>query len=176
MLYHARIDARVLPGHLMLIGAILLLLLAFALVAAELFVPSHGVLTVFAAGAAIAAIWMAYRVTPGTALVFSVVLLVATPVVFYYAIKIYPTTAVGKKVLLDQPTAASTRAFGEESTQLEQLVGQHGIAASFLRPAGIVEVQGQRIDALSESEMIPAGAAVEIIRVSGLKVIVKAVS
>ena len=46
----------------MLIGAILLLLLAFALVAAELFVPSHGVLTVFAAGAAIAAVWLAVAI------------------------------------------------------------------------------------------------------------------
>ena len=155
-------------------GAILLLLLAFALVAAELFVPSHGILTLFAAGAAIAAVWLAYRFTPGMAVVFAAVLVVATPVVFYYAIKIYPTTTVGKKVLLEQPTEASTKGFQEESAQLEQLVGQKGIAASFLRPAGIVEVQGQRIDALSESEMIPAGAAVEVIRVSGLKVIVKA--
>jgi len=83
--------------------ALLLLLLAFALVAAELFVPSHGILTAFAAVAAIGSIWLAYKVTPGLALVFSMVLLVATPVVFYYAIKIYPTTAVGKKVLLGGP-------------------------------------------------------------------------
>jgi membrane-bound ClpP family serine protease len=160
----------------MLIGAILLLLLAFALVAAELFVPSHGVLTALAAGSAIASIWMAYKVAPGLALVFAVFVMIATPVVFYYAIKIYPTTVVGKKVLLDQPTPDSTKAFVEESAQLEQLVGQQGVAASFLRPAGIVEVQGQRIDAMSESEMIEAGTAVEVIRVSGLKVIVKAVA
>ena len=40
--------------HGYLVGAILLLLLGFALVAAELVVPSHGVLTIFAAGAAFA--------------------------------------------------------------------------------------------------------------------------
>jgi len=159
--------------HGYLVGAILLLLLAFVLVAAELFVPSHGILAFFAVGAAVAAVWMAYQVTPGLALVFAVVLMVATPVVFYYAVKIYPTTAVGKKVLLDQPVAMS--GFEAESARLEQLVGKHGVASSFLRPAGVIEVDGARIDALSESEMIAAGTAVEVIRVSGLKVIVKAV-
>src|SRR5512135_2152961 len=98
----------------MIYGAIALLLLAFVLVAAELFVPSHGVLTAFAALAAIASVWMAYRFMPGMGLVFGVVLLIATPVVFYMAIKIYPSTAVGKKVLLSNPVAAS-QGFEEET-------------------------------------------------------------
>ena len=160
--------------HGYLLGAILLLLLAFVLVAAELFVPSHGVLAVFAVGAAVAAVWMAYQVMPGLGLVFAVVVVVATPVVFYYAIKIYPTTVVGKKVLLDQPVATS--GFEADVARLEQLVGKRGVASSFLRPAGLIEVDGARIEALSESEMIAAGTAVKVIRVSGLKVIVKAVA
>jgi membrane-bound ClpP family serine protease len=157
----------------MIAGAIALLLLAFGLVAAELFVPSHGVLTAFAALAAVASVWLAYNQMPGLGLVFAVVLLVATPVVFYMAIKIYPTTAVGKKVLLNNPVAAA--GFEEETAQLEALVGKQGVALSFLRPAGAIEIEGKRIDAMAESDMIAAGARVEVMKVSGLKVIVKAV-
>ena len=158
----------------MIPGAIALLLLAFLLVAAELFVPSHGVLTAFAVLAAVASVWLAYQVTPGLGLVFAVVLLIATPVVFYMAIKIYPSTTVGKKVLLRNPVAAVT-GFQDESAELETLVGRQGVAQTFLRPAGCIEIDGRRIDAMAESDMIEAGARVEVMKVSGLKVIVKAV-
>jgi membrane-bound serine protease (ClpP class) len=161
-------------GGGMIAGAVALLLLAFLLVSAELFVPSHGVLTAFAFLAAVASVWLAYQVMPGLGLVFAVVLLIATPVVFYMAIKIYPSTAVGKKVLLKNPVAAA-KGFEDETAQLEGLVGRQGIAQTFLRPAGCIDIDGQRIDAMAESDMIEAGARVEVMKVSGLKVIVKAV-
>jgi membrane-bound ClpP family serine protease len=157
----------------MIYGAIALLLLAFVLVAAELFVPSHGVLTAFAGLAGVASVWLAYQFAPGMGLVFAIVLLLATPVVFYMAIKIYPTTSVGKKVLLKNPVV--TPGFGEEAQRLEALVGRQGVAQTFLRPAGLVEIDGRRIDALAESDMIEAGARVEVMKVSGMKVMVKAV-
>jgi membrane-bound serine protease (ClpP class) len=158
----------------LLYGAIALLLLAFVLVAAELFVPSHGVLTAFAGLAAVASVWMAYSFMAGMGLVFGIVLLLATPVVFYMAIRIYPSTSVGKKVLLNNPVAAA-QGFEEETAQLEGLVGRQGVALTFLRPAGAIEIDGRRIDALAESDMIEAGARVEVMMVSGLKVMVKAV-
>jgi membrane-bound serine protease (ClpP class) len=158
----------------MIAGAIALLILAFALVAAELFVPSHGILTAFAVLAAVASVWLAYTQIPGLGLIFAVVLLLATPVVFYMAIKIYPSTAVGKKVLLHNPVAAN-KGFEDEAAQLEPLVGRQGLALTLLRPAGAIEIDGRRIDAMAESDMIPAGTPVQVLKVSGLKVIVKAV-
>jgi membrane-bound ClpP family serine protease len=158
----------------MIYGAIALLLLAFALVAGELFVPSHGVLSAFAVLAGAASVWLAYNAAPVMGLVFAIFLLIATPVVFYMAIKIYPATSVGKKVLLHNPVAAA-QGFEEEAAQLETLVGRQGVAQTFLRPAGIVEIDGRRIDALAESDMISAGTPVEVLKVSGMKVIVKAV-
>jgi membrane-bound serine protease (ClpP class) len=158
----------------LLIGAIALLLLSFVLVSLELVIPSHGVLTIFAGLAAMASVVLAYLVRPELAVLFGVVLLLATPVVFYFAIKVYPNTTVGKKVLLNKPSSTMA-GFEQEMARLELLVGRQGVAASFLRPAGIVELDGQRVDAVAESDMIPAGTTVEVIQVSGLKVIVKAV-
>ncbi len=157
----------------MIYGAIALLLLAFALVVAELFVPSHGVLTAFAGLAAVASVWLAYLFMPGMGLVFAIVLLLATPVVFYMAIRIYPSTSMGKKVLLKNPVV--TPGFDEEAAQLEALVGRRGVAQTLLRPAGSIEIDGKRIDALAESDMIPAGTPVEVLKVNGMKVIVKGV-
>ena len=157
----------------MILAAIALLALALLLVTAELFLPSHGLLAILAAIAALASIFFAYRAAPSLAILFGIVILIATPIVFYWAIRIYPSTTVGKRVLLDQPSPPP--AFDEQAARLQQLVGQQARAASTLRPAGIIEVNGERIDALSESEIIPAGSPVQIVQVTGLKVIVKAV-
>lgn len=161
----------------MLIAAIALLVLALALVAAELFVPSHGVLTIFAFFAAFGSVFFAYHFSPGMALFFVILVLIASPIVFYWAIKLYPTTTVGKRVLLTPPgQAGGTAGFNDESARLEQMVGQQGTAMSLLRPSGSIEIAGRRIDAISESDIIQPGTPVEVIKVSGLKVIVKALA
>lgn len=156
-------------------GAIALILLAFALVAAELIVPSHGILALIAFVVALASVALAYHVYPALGIVFLVLLIVITPVVFFYAVRIYPTTAVGKKVLLKNPPPESVQGFRDEAGKLESFLGKQGVALTLLRPAGSIEINGDRIDAVSESEMLPAGTPVEVIRISGLKVIVKAV-
>lgn len=159
----------------MLLGAIALMVLAVALVAAELFVPSHGVMAALALLAAVASVVMAYQVTPGLGVVFTIVLVVATPIVFYWAVRIYPSTSVGQKVLLMNPQPQQVEAFKEEATEMESLVGKRGVATTLLRPAGNIEIEGKWVEAQSESEMIEPGASVEVIRISGLKAIVKPV-
>ena len=160
----------------MILAALVLLVVALLFVAAELFVPSHGVLTVCAGASAVASIVLAFMASPALGMIFTLVIAVATPVVIYLAIKIYPTTAVGKRVMLQNPTAeVAADAFSEESAKLAALVGQRGTAVTMLRPAGSIEIGGRRIDALSEAEVIDAGAMVEVLRVSGMKVFVKGV-
>ncbi len=159
----------------MIAAACALLLVAVVFVLAELFVPSHGAMALFAAVAAVASVIMAYQVSVPVAAVFAILIVISTPVAFFVAIKIYPTTAVGRRVILAEPPAGNTESFTAEMAQLSSLVGQQGVAITTLRPAGSIEIQGQRINAISESEVIDAGAAVEIMQVSGLKVFVKRV-
>jgi len=158
-----------------ILAAMVLLAVALGFVAAELFVPSHGVLTVCAAISAAAGIVLAFMASPALGMIFALLIAIATPAVIYMAVKIYPTTPVGKRVLLENPTGAAADAFAAESAKLAELVGQRGVAVTTLRPAGSIEIGGRRIDALAESEVIDTGATVEVLRVSGLKVFVKSV-
>lgn len=57
----------------------------------------------------------------------------------------------------------------------EQFVGKAGRALTPLRPAGTAEISGQRLDVVSEGGFIPAGTAVEVLRVEGVSVVVRAV-
>ncbi|MHB9144139.1 MAG: NfeD family protein [Symbiobacteriia bacterium] len=56
---------------------------------------------------------------------------------------------------------------------LAHLVGKRGRAASLLRPAGAAEIDGQRIDVVTEGGFIPAGARVVVLRVEGRRVVVE---
>ena len=58
---------------------------------------------------------------------------------------------------IDRPEGASTNAEGS-------LVGSTGVAVSDLRPGGIVDIDGQRIDAVTSGEHLPAGEVIEVIR------------
>jgi len=155
-----------------LLGAILLFIAAAVFVVAEMFLPSHGILGVCAVGCAVASVVMAYMVSQLLGLIFGVAVVLATPFVLYWAVKLYPKTAVGKRIMLGVPDSAT--GFEHEAQQLSQLVGKRGIATTMLRPAGTIELDDQRIDAISESEFIQPGMTIEVVRVNGMEVIVKA--
>jgi len=52
-------------------------------------------------------------------------------------------------------------------------LGRSGRAWSTLRPAGIAEIDGQRLDVVSDGEFIDAGESIEVIRVDGNRIVVK---
>ncbi len=54
-----------------------------------------------------------------------------------------------------------------------QLLGQSGIASTFLRPAGVATIQSRRIDVLTEGEFVAAGTPVRVSRVEGARVFVR---
>ena len=69
---------------------------------------------------------------------------------------------------------------GEGATRVGEqdpaLISKQGVAFSTLRPAGRAQIEGQLIDVVSEGEFIEPGSAIEVIDVSGNKVVVRAIS
>lgn len=62
------------------------------------------------------------------------------------------------------------------SSELALHLGKTGTALTPLRPSGTAEVFGKRLDVVTEGEFIPAGTAIEVIRVEGTRVIVRAMA
>jgi membrane-bound serine protease (ClpP class) len=52
-------------------------------------------------------------------------------------------------------------------------VGAHGTAVTSLRPAGIVELDGRRVDVVTEGDYIEAGREVEVVADAGSRVVVR---
>ncbi len=59
--------------------------------------------------------------------------------------------------------------------KVHELLGKKGKAISDLRPAGIAEIEGKRIDVVTEGDYIETGNEVEVIEVRASKVVVKRV-
>ncbi|OOM74192.1 hypothetical protein CLPUN_40740 [Clostridium puniceum] len=59
------------------------------------------------------------------------------------------------------------------SSDLDYLLGKKGVTVTDLRPAGSVDIDGVKFDVISEGEYISSGTKVEIVKVSGVKLLVK---
>lgn len=58
-------------------------------------------------------------------------------------------------------------------SDLSLFAGKEGTALTPLRPSGAVEIDGQRLDVVTEGEFVAPGAPVKVIKVEGPRVIVK---
>jgi membrane-bound serine protease (ClpP class) len=59
------------------------------------------------------------------------------------------------------------------SSDFTALRGRNGVAASFLRPAGIAQIDGRRVDVLTQGEFIAQGTPIRVARVEGSRVFVE---
>ena len=57
--------------------------------------------------------------------------------------------------------------------RLDHLIGQYGRAFTPLRPSGMVDFDGRRLDGLAEEGLIPSGALVRAVRIRGGQLIVR---
>ena len=58
---------------------------------------------------------------------------------------------------------------------LAVFMDREGVASSVLRPTGIADFDGVRLNVSSEGDYIPAGTRVRIIKVEGAKILVRAI-
>lgn len=149
--------------------AILMLLYSVGVVilVLEIFIPSHGVLSVAGIGFLIAAIVRTFSYggrEAGIVAVFACLIFV--PGFALVAIKYWHLTPVGRRIAPPNPviTTADTSVPVEE---MSRLIGQTGRSLTPLRPVGICEFAGKRVSCVAEFGMIETGVTVEAIRISG---------
>ena len=78
----------------------------------------------------------------------------------------------GNLMLKDSTDKASGYTGGSDKSAY---LGNKGKTVTELRPAGAAELGGERLDVVSQGGFVEAGADVEVIEVSGNRIVVKAV-
>ncbi|MBX9679628.1 MAG: hypothetical protein K2X38_12765 [Gemmataceae bacterium] len=151
-----------------------LLALGVVLLLAELILVTAGIAAVLGIGCLIAAVAMLFSVSTLQGFIVMGILLVLVPVVTPAILAFWKRTAIGRKMVLEEPGDADLSFNSLRSLQeLERYTGRYGKAVAPLRPSGVVEFDGRRIDSISEGMMIDEGQWVRCISVQGNRVIVR---
>jgi membrane-bound serine protease (ClpP class) len=160
--------------------AFLLLAIGVLLFVAEVFIPSGGAITVVAASCLLAAVWCAWTAwwhsNPAMFWTFLGIMLIVTPAAVGGAFTVWQHTPLGRRTILQPPTPDEVAAFTEIEQRLRELVGRLGDTVSPLNPAGIVKIDGDRVQCQSEGMIIDRGCKVRVIGVQGSHVIVRRVA
>lgn len=153
--------------------ALILIAIGAILLAAEIFLPTGGILVVGAV--------LFFAVGVGTILYYGDTveaiaamagLAVGLPAAGSVALSAYRRLSL--RSALDAGESDITVADMPQLAGLEELKGRLGKAVSPLRPSGAVEFEGRRVDAMTEGMMIDAGTWVRCVDVRGGRVVVRA--
>ena len=157
-------------------GELLLALGGVALLLVEFFlIPGFGFAGILGILALVAALVMSvvgsgatpeYFMLAAGRIIFS---LLAALVASFLLLRFMPRTRFGRQLILDTGLAS------EPEGDLRWL-GKRGQASSPLRPAGIADIEGARVDVVSEGELIEPGTPVEVIRVDGNRIVVRPIT
>lgn len=83
-----------------------------------------------------------------------------------------PNLPFGRRLILTTGMEA-TEGFVSAPESDRHWLGQTGTAVSTLRPAGIAELGGSRVDVVSDGEFIEAGTSIHVTRVDGNRIVVR---
>lgn len=160
------------------------LLLAVAgvlLLAVEAFLlPGFGIAGLLGIVALVAALVMALTGEGNTAQLLTLVTarivfsLLAALALSLLALRFLARLPGGRRLILDTRLDAGA-GYVSPPAEDSRWLGRRGFAHSVLRPSGIAEIDGHRVDVVAEGEMVDAGAAIEVLRVDGNRIVVRAV-
>jgi len=83
-------------------------------------------------------------------------------------LKFFPESRMAKKFI-------AQRAVGDLGVDKPELLNGTGTALTQLRPSGVAQINGQRVDVVTEGGLIERGTAVKVVAVEGARIVVRAV-
>jgi membrane-bound serine protease (ClpP class) len=150
-----------------------LALLGILLILFELHVlPGHGIAGTLGALVLVASVLLAFGLPFFVgALQALAVAIVLSAVSFALLQRVLPENAFVKRLMFAGTQGPDYVA----SEDHRALLNESGVAASYLRPAGVATFGERRVDVLTEGEFVPAGTPVRVTRVEGARIFVRPV-
>jgi membrane-bound ClpP family serine protease len=80
--------------------------------------------------------------------------------------RFFPNSPLGQRFV-------SKSEVGSLGVEKPELLNQTGVALTDLRPSGLAEIAGRRIDVVTEGSMVARGAPLRVVAVEGARVVVR---
>ncbi len=152
-------------------GIILLFLVGLLLILLEVFVvPGFGITGIGGIASILISLYFLFP-TPQIAINIIATTLIATIVATYFIAKYFESSKIWSKISLG---TSQTKEVGYvASVGNSEIIGKKGISLTPLRPAGIAEIDGKRVDVVSEGGFVDKEEKIKVIDVKGSKVLVQ---
>jgi len=157
-----------------LVFAVFLYFVSAALLIAEVFVPSGGLISICSLACLIGGLMIFFRHSATTGWVGIVVAIIMIPSVLIMAYKLFPKTRFGKSVTLTPPKRDAGDAI-PDTAELKQMLGAVGQVITPLRPVGMCDFSGQRLECVAESGYVDKDKKVKVIHVEGTQLTVRVI-
>jgi membrane-bound serine protease (ClpP class) len=150
--------------------SIVLFVLGIGLLISEMFIPSFGILGILGIAALIFGITMgAYDV--GSALrSLGIAALIALVIIIVFAYVFRKRGIWNRFILSEQLT--TDKGYVPQLSR-EKWIGQEGVALSMLRPSGLADINGERLDVITSGDYVDKGKPIRVMSVDGTRILVK---
>ena len=157
-----------------MVAPILLVIASLAVFILEVFVVSFGVLSVVGVALGAIGVVLAFDFSSTFGWTMVGVLVVGLPLCVTVAFKLLPRLPFARGFFLRAPelTEKERHAAAEPLKDLMDAIGE---ATSPLRPAGMARFGGEPIQVVTTGDLIPPGARVRVVEVTGNRVVVERV-
>jgi membrane-bound ClpP family serine protease len=148
-----------------LVWSLILLALAAVVIVFEMFIPSAGLLGVIATILVVSGIVLAFMHSVPAGAVVLLATVMAIPGLLMLLVKVWPSTPIGRRILLGPQTRDEVLPDDEHRRTLRELVGQRGVALTPMLPSGMVQLDGRSYDAVCEGFAVEPGQKIRVIAV-----------
>jgi len=155
-----------------LLFAVFLYAVCAALLVAEVFIPSFGLLSLCSIACLVGGLTIFFRHSPTTGWIGTLVAVAMVPSLLLAAYKVLPKTRFGKRVILSPPVRDRGDAI-MDTPELRQLIGREGRVLTTMRPVGMCEFDGRKVECVAEKGYVRRNNRVKVIRVEGTQVTVR---
>ncbi len=156
-----------------LTAALVFQAVGIALFVAEIFLPSHGVLTLLSLASLAGGIYAAFQYSLTLGYLSLLLSLLLVPTLAVTAVKVWPRTFIGRRVAPPNRPFSRDESPASGEDEFRRLVGQTGLTLTPLRPVGACDFGGRRVECLAESGMIDRQVRVVAIDVQGRSLVVR---
>ncbi len=149
----------------------LLQVIGIMVIIAEIFIPSLGVLAVIALALLSYSLYIVFTSISTTAgIVFTGLDIIIVPLIVVLGIKILAKSPLSLKRELSKHNGVVS-----QKEKLETYINMKGTAVTDLRPAGMAQINSQRVDVVTDGEYIEADTPVIVTGVAGNRIVVEAI-
>ncbi len=147
-----------------------------ALLVAEVFLPGFGVAGIAGILLEIVTIVLVYMKHGGLAAMgLLIVILAVVGITISFSLRSATKGRLSKSPIILMQRETSDQGY-IATADMDVFIGKEGETTTPLRPAGMAEIEGIRMNVVSEGEFVPQGTRVRVANVEGVRVVVRRVS